>query len=77
MKKGRIMCKTAMTVENLTTFHRMQGEEIFYIYLSGYHNTDFGEGLEENDRKKIETLMARGLYRKKFYFCNSFNKAER
>jgi len=26
-------------VENLTTFHRMQSEEVFYIYLSGYHNT--------------------------------------
>lgn len=125
MKKGRIMCKTAMTVENLTTFHRMQSEEIFYIYLSGYHNTlkqyvikglaaenpmlkwyhfgdldpdgffilehlksgtgiafeafhmgvedlvryrDFGKRLEENDRKKIETLMAKGLYRKELSF---------
>lgn len=35
----RILCKAAMTVENLTTFHRMQSEEVFYIYLSGYHNT--------------------------------------
>lgn len=125
MKGGRIMCKTAMTVENLTTFHRMQSEEIFYIYLSGYHNTlkqyvikglaaenpmlkwyhfgdldpdgffilehlksgtgiafeafhmgvedlvryrDFGKRLEENDRKKIETLMAKGLYRKELSF---------
>ncbi len=121
MKRGRIMCKTAMTVENLTTFHRVQSEEIFHIYLSGYHNTlkqcvikrlaaentklqwyhfgdldpdgffilehlkrgtgiafetfhmgledlvrykDFGKSLQENDRKKAETLMARGLYRR-------------
>lgn len=39
MKGVRILCKAAMTVENLTTFHRMQSEEVFYIYLSGYHNT--------------------------------------
>lgn len=38
MKEFKIRCKTAMTVENLTTFHRMQSEEVFYIYLSGYHN---------------------------------------
>lgn len=29
---------------------------------------DFGKGLEENDRKKIETLMAKGLYRKELSF---------
>ncbi len=125
MKGVRIMCKTAMTVENLTTFHRMQSEEVFHIYLSGYHNTlkqyvikrlsvenpmlkwyhfgdldpdgffilehlkrgtgiafkafhmgiedlvryrDFGKSLEENDRKKVETLMARGLYRKELSY---------
>lgn len=125
MKGVRIMCKTAMTVENLTAFHRMQSEEVFYIYLSGYHNTlkqyvikrlaaenpmlkwyhfgdldpdgffilehlkrgtgiafeafhmgiedlvrykDFGKSLEENDRKKAETLMARGLYRKELSY---------
>lgn len=119
MKEARILCKTAMTVENLTTFHRMQSEEVFHIYLSGYHNTlkqyvikrlaaenpmlkwyhfgdldpdgffilehlkrgtgiafeafrmgiedlvryrAFGKSLEENDRKKAETLMERGLY---------------
>lgn len=125
MKGVRIMCKTAMTVENLTAFHRMQSEEIFYIYLSGYHNTlkqyvikrlaaenrtlkwyhfgdldpdgffilehlkretgivfeafhmgiedlvkyrDFGKSLEENDRKKAETLLTRGLYRKELTY---------
>lgn len=39
MKEFKIKCQSAMTVENLTTFHRMQSEEVFYIYLSGYHNT--------------------------------------
>ncbi len=125
MKEARIMCKTAMTVENLTTFHRMQSEEVFHIYLSGYHNTlkqyvikrlaeenpmlkwyhfgdldpdgffilehlkrgtgiafeafhmsiedlaryrDFGKSLEGNDRKKAETLMERGLYRKELSY---------
>lgn len=125
MKEARIMCKTAMTVENLTTFHRMQSEEVFHIYLSGYHSTlkqyvikrlaaenpmlkwchfgdldpdgffilehlkrgtgidfeafhmgiedlvryrDLGRRLEENDRKKAETLMARGLYREELAY---------
>lgn len=125
MTGARILCKAAMTVENLTTFHRMQSEEVFYIYLSGYHNTlkqhvirrlaaenqmlkwyhfgdldpdgffilehlkrgtgiafetfrmgvedlvkyrDFGKSLEENDRKKAETLMVRGLYRKELSY---------
>lgn len=131
MKAGQILCKTAMTVENLTTFHRMQSEEIFYIYLSGYHNTlkqyvikrlaaenpmlkwyhfgdldpdgffilehlkrgtgiafeafhmgiedlvkyrDFGKSLEGNDRKKAETLMARGLYRKELSYMLQENR---
>lgn len=26
-----------MTVENLTSFHRLEGEHIFYLFLSGYH----------------------------------------
>lgn len=39
MKRFGIKDKAVMTVENLTTFHRMQRQEIFYIYLSGYHNT--------------------------------------
>lgn len=125
LKGVRIMCKTAMTVENFTTFHRMQSEKVFYNYLSGYHNTlkqyvikrlaaenpmlkwyhfgdldpdgffilehlkrgtglafeafhmsiedleryrDFGKNLEENDRKKAETLMARGLYREELSY---------
>lgn len=125
MTEAKILCKAAMTVENLTTFHRMHSEEVFYIYLSGYHNTlkqyvikrlteenqrlrwyhfgdldpdgffilehlkrgtglafeafhmgiedlvkyrDFGKSLDGNDRKKAETLMARGLYRKELSY---------
>lgn len=26
-----------MTVENLTSFHRLEREHIFYLFLSGYH----------------------------------------
>lgn len=131
MKEFKIGCKTAMTVENLTTFHRMQSEEIFYIYLSGYHNTlkqyvirrmaeenpllkwyhfgdldpdgffilehlkrgtgisfeafhmgvedlekyrEFGKSLEENDRKKAETLMNRGLYREELSYMLRENR---
>lgn len=125
MKGFLIKSKAAMTVENLTTFHRMQSEEVFHIYLSGYHNTlkqyvirrlaaenprlkwyhfgdldpdgffilehlkrgtglafeafhmcvedlerykGFGKKMEENDRKKAETLMARGLYREELSY---------
>lgn len=39
MKRFGIKGKAVMTVENLTTFHRMQSREVFYVYLSGYHNT--------------------------------------
>lgn len=39
MKRFGIKGRTIMTVENLTTFHRMQSREVFYVYLSGYHNT--------------------------------------
>ena len=39
MKRFGIKGKEVMTVENLTTFHRMQSREVFYVYLSGYHNT--------------------------------------
>ncbi|MCM1057857.1 MAG: DUF2220 domain-containing protein [Firmicutes bacterium] len=131
MKEFRIKCKSAMTVENLTTFHRMQSEEVFYIYLSGYHNTlkqytirrlaaenpmlrwyhfgdldpdgffilehlkrgtgisfeafhmgvedlekyrEFGKCLEENDRKKAETLMSRGLYREELSYMLRENR---
>lgn len=31
--------KNVVTVENLTSFHRMTGADCFYIYLSGYHST--------------------------------------
>lgn len=125
MAGARILCRAAMTVENLTTFHRMHSEGVFYIYLSGYHNTlkqyvirrlaaenptlkwyhfgdldpdgffilehlkrgtglvfeafhmgiedlvkyrDFGKRLEENDRKKAETLLEKGLYRKELTY---------
>lgn len=33
-----IFAQNVMTVENLTSFHRLEGEEFFYIFLSGYHN---------------------------------------
>ena len=28
-----------MTVENLTSFNRVRGTEVFFLYLSGYHNS--------------------------------------
>ncbi len=48
MKRFGIKGKAVMTVENLTTFHRMQSREVFYVYLSGYHNT-----LKQHVIKKI------------------------
>ncbi len=39
LRSLKIMDKTVMTVENLTSFHRMKKEGIFYIFLSGYHNS--------------------------------------
>lgn len=39
MKKIYIKSSQVMTVENLTSFHRIHVENTFFIYLSGYHNT--------------------------------------
>lgn len=33
-----IFAPGVMTVENLTSFHRLEEEDFFYIFLSGYHN---------------------------------------
>jgi len=35
----RINARRAVTVENLTAFHRMHDPESFFLYLAGYHNT--------------------------------------
>ena len=37
-----------MTVENLTSFNRIKEDDIFYIFLSGYHNS-----AKQNFIKKI------------------------
>lgn len=34
-----ILNKSVMTVENLTSFNRVRGTDIFFLYLSGYHNS--------------------------------------
>ncbi len=34
----KILTEKVMTVENLTSFHRMVQKEYFYLFLSGYHN---------------------------------------
>lgn len=39
MKKVSIRTSKMMTIENLTSFHRMHDQDTSYIYLSGYHNT--------------------------------------
>jgi hypothetical protein len=28
-----------MTIENLTSFNRVRGTDVFFLYLSGYHNS--------------------------------------
>ena len=30
--------KSVMTIENLTSFNRVRGTDVFFLYLSGYHN---------------------------------------
>lgn len=39
MKKISINSPRMMTIENLTSFHRIHESNTSYIYLSGYHNT--------------------------------------
>ena len=38
MKSIKILSKKVVTVENLTSFNRLEKEDSFYIFLSGYHN---------------------------------------
>lgn len=39
LKVIRILDQSVMTIENLTSFNRMQEENTFLIFLSGYHNS--------------------------------------
>ncbi len=39
MQKIIVKSDTVMTIENLTTYHRMKADGRFLVYLSGYHNT--------------------------------------
>ena len=39
MEKFTIKSQKIMTIENLTSFHRIHDQNTFYVYLSGYHNT--------------------------------------
>jgi hypothetical protein len=39
IEKIEIFNKSVMTVENLTSFNRVCGTEVFFLYLSGYHNS--------------------------------------
>lgn len=39
LKTIRILDQGVMTIENLTSFNRMQEENTFLIFLSGYHNS--------------------------------------
>lgn len=39
IKKVSIKSFRMITIENLTSFHRIHEADTFYIYLSGYHNT--------------------------------------
>ena len=39
LKTIQILDQNVMTVENLTSFNRMQEEHTFLIFLSGYHNS--------------------------------------
>ena len=34
-----IFNKSVMTIENLTSFNRVRGTDVFFLYLSGYHNS--------------------------------------
>jgi hypothetical protein len=39
LESVRILDEQVMTVENLTSFNRMNEEKVFLIFLSGYHNS--------------------------------------
>ena len=43
---------TVMTVENLTSFHRMEDRNVLFIFLSGYHNTAKQQLIKKMGREK-------------------------
>lgn len=48
-------CRNVMTIENLTSFNRMQTEDTLFVYLSGYNNsakTQFLKKLYEQNTRK-------------------------
>ncbi len=50
-----VKAETIMTIENLTSFNRMQDDNILFIYLGGYHNsikTRFLKKIAENNANK-------------------------
>ena len=53
-----IKAQRIVTVENLTSFNRLQDKNTFFIYLAGYHNTD-----KQNFIRKIaETNLFKTWY---------------
>ena len=52
-----ILNKSVMTIENLTSFNRIRGSDVFFLYLSGYHNSVkrmlLKKIFDQNQNKKI------------------------
>ena len=74
-----INANTIMTVENLTSFNRLQDEDVFFIYLEGYHGTLHTRFLRKifkgNDNKKW--MHFGDIDPDGFYILEHLNKATR
>lgn len=55
-----IDCNTIMTVENLTSYNRIESDKVFYIFLSGYHNSA--------KQRLIQKIAERNKDKKWFHF---------
>lgn len=57
-KSIQIRDAALMTVENLTSFHRLEREHIFYLFLSGYHTRTKQALLQRDRQRKSGTFLA-------------------
>ena len=70
--------KSVMTVENLTSFNRVRGTDVFFLYLSGYHNSTkqilLKKIFDQNQSKNISYYHFGDIDPDGFYILDNLRK---
>jgi hypothetical protein len=78
IEKIEIFNKFVMTVENLTSFNRVRGTEVFFLYLSGYHNSVkqvlLKKIFDQNQNKNISYFHFGDIDPDGFYILDNLRK---